>query len=78
MQNLSEAPSGTDLRLMSVDEPHSPHVSRLCELGFVPGSLIRIVRETKVQAPMLVEINGAFMCIERSLAVSFWVCEEAI
>ena len=76
MQKLSEAPCGPKLRLISVDEPRNPHVSRLCELGFVPGALLRIVKETKVHTPMLVEINGAFMCIERSLAHSFWVREE--
>jgi Fe2+ transport system protein FeoA len=73
MQKLSEAKSGVLLRLASVDELQNAHVLRLCELGFVPGAGLEITRDTPSTMPVLVEINGALLCVERNLAEHFWV-----
>gem|GEM_PF-6863373 len=70
---LSDVKSSPNLRIVRVEEQMNQHIVRLCELGFVPGARLAILRQTKPSAPMIVTINNAQICVERSLAQCFWV-----
>jgi len=70
---LSDAKTGSNLRILGVEEPDNAHVLRLCELGFVPGASLKMHRNCEDKSPLIVDINDARMCVEKSLAQCFWV-----
>lgn len=46
---------------------------RLLDLGFIPGSLVRVIRRAPLGDPVSFEIRGTRMCLRRSEASRIWV-----
>jgi Fe2+ transport system protein FeoA len=46
---------------------------RLLDLGFIPGTLVRVIRRAPLGDPVSFEIRGTRMCLRRSEASRIWV-----
>jgi ferrous iron transport protein A len=50
-------------------EPGSPVSRRLLDLGFVPGTRVRVLRRAPLGDPTVYELRGTQLCLRRSEAV---------
>jgi len=64
---LSDLPPGRSGRVESVD-PASPIGRRLLDLGFVPRTLVTVVRRAPLGDPVEYELRGTRLCLRRSEA----------
>jgi len=46
---------------------------RLLDLGFIPGTPVRVIRRAPLGDPVSFEIRGTRMCLRRSEARRIWV-----
>ena len=67
---LTDLPPGAIAEVVAVD-PESPAAKRLLDLGFTPGTEVRVVRRAPLGDPKLYELRGMQLCLRRSEAV--WV-----
>lgn len=65
--HLADLPPGTAGRVIAVDA-HGPIGRRLLDLGFVPGTEVRVVRRAPLGDPVEYELRGYRVCLRRSEA----------
>lgn len=65
--SLARLPVGTAAVIESVADG-SPISLRLLDLGFVPGTTVRVLRRAPLGDPTLYELRGAQLCLRRSEA----------
>jgi Fe2+ transport system protein FeoA len=49
---------------------------RLLDLGFIPGTPLRVIRRAPLGDPVSYEVRGTRMCLRRSEALRIWVDAE--
>ena len=64
---LAELPPGARARVERV-ESACPIASRLLDLGFTPGTAIRVLRRAPLGDPCVYELRGMRLCLRRSEA----------
>ena len=64
---LTDLPPGEVAEVVGVD-PDSPAARRLLDLGFTPGTEVRVVRRAPLGDPMVYELRGMRLCLRRSEA----------
>jgi Fe2+ transport system protein FeoA len=57
-------------------DPNVPLGRRLLDLGFVPGTPIRVLRRAPLGDPVSYELRGMRLCLRRSEACQVWVVPE--
>jgi ferrous iron transport protein A len=67
-RRLADLPPGAVARIAAVD-PQSPIGRRLLDLGFVPGTEVRVVRRAPLGDPVEYELRGYRVCLRRSEAL---------
>jgi len=72
---LADLPPGSVARIAAVD-PQSPIGRRLLDLGFVPGTQVRVVRRAPLGDPVEYELRGYRVCLRRSEALRVEVAPE--
>jgi ferrous iron transport protein A len=65
---LADLEPGSDARVEAVD-PGSAIGRRLLDLGFVPGTGVRVVRRAPLGDPVEYELRGYRLCLRRSEAL---------
>jgi ferrous iron transport protein A len=65
---LADLEPGTAARVEAVD-PGSAIGRRLLDLGFVPGTEVRVVRRAPLGDPVEYELRGYRLCLRRSEAL---------
>jgi len=71
-RSLADLAPGAAARVESVD-PGSPLGRRLLDLGFVPGTEVRVVRRAPLGDPVEYELRGYRLCLRRSEALRIQV-----
>ena len=66
-RSLAEVLPGACARVVAVD-PQSPIGRRLLDLGFVPGTAVRVLRRAPLGDPVEYELRGYRLCLRRSEA----------
>jgi ferrous iron transport protein A len=69
---LADVPPGSAARVAAVDA-QSPIGRRLLDLGFVPGTLVQVVRRAPLGDPVEYELRGYRVCLRRSEALRIGV-----
>jgi Fe2+ transport system protein FeoA len=69
---LAELPLGAVATVVRV-ESESGIGRRLLDLGFIPGTLVRVIRRAPLGDPVSYEVRGTRMCLRRSEALRIWV-----
>jgi Fe2+ transport system protein FeoA len=64
---LADLEPGADARIESVDA-ESPIGRRLLDLGFVPGTRVRVLRRAPLGDPVEYELRGYRLCLRRTEA----------
>jgi ferrous iron transport protein A len=64
---LTDLPPGRVAEVVAVD-PACQAAKRLLDLGFTPGTKIRVVRRAPLGDPMVYELRGMRLCLRRSEA----------
>ena len=64
---LSDLEPGSDARIESVDAS-TPIGRRLLDLGFVPGTAVRVLRRAPLGDPVEYELRGYRLCLRRTEA----------
>ena len=62
---LSELAPGWECRVVAVDET-APAGRRLLDLGFVPGTPLRVLRRAPLRDPVVFELRGYRVCLRRA------------
>jgi ferrous iron transport protein A len=70
--SLADVPPGAAARVAAVD-PQSPIGRRLLDLGFVPGTEVRVLRRAPLGDPVEYELRGYRVCLRRSEALRIGV-----
>jgi ferrous iron transport protein A len=65
--SLASLPVGAGGRIESVDTS-TPAGRRLADLGFLPGTEVRVLRRAPLGDPSVFELRGYRLCIRRSEA----------
>lgn len=71
MQKLSEIASGHTAIVKGFDETNAP--LKLLEMGFLPGSQVKVVRYAPFGGPMHVQVAGYNLALRRSEAATIFV-----
>lgn len=66
--SLADLPPGSVAKVASVDA-QSPIGRRLLDLGFVPGTEVKVVRRAPLGDPVEYELRGYRVCLRRSEAL---------
>ena len=69
LADLAPGESGTIARV----ESETGIGRRLLDLGFIPGTPVRVIRRAPLGDPVSFEIRGTRMCLRRSEARRIWV-----
>ncbi len=62
---LLDLPLGVEARLSGVSRTGNGH-ARLTEMGFVPGTRLRIIRAAPLGDPIEIEIRDTRVCVRRA------------
>jgi ferrous iron transport protein A len=65
--SLASLPVGASGRIESVDTD-TPAGRRLADLGFLPGTAVRVIRRAPLGDPSVFELRGYRLCIRRAEA----------
>ena len=65
--SLADLAPGADARVEEVDAA-SPIGRRLLDLGFVPGTAVRVLRRAPLGDPTEYELRGTRLCLRRTEA----------
>ncbi len=65
---LASLPPGSRARVLAVLDEASPVGRRLLDLGFTPGSRLRVVRRAPLGDPVEYELRSFRICLRRSEA----------
>ena len=74
--SLASLPVGASGRIASVDTG-TPAGRRLADLGFLPGTDVRVVRRAPLGDPSVFELRGYRLCIRRAEAARVRVVAAA-
>ncbi len=72
---LSEIAPGQSVVIVSVDAD-APQGRRLQDLGFLPGTAVRVVRRAPLGDPIQFELRGCNLCLRKSEADGIRVLVE--
>ncbi len=64
---LDQMRPGTPVRVVAVDAPE-PVRGRLADLGFLPGTLVTLVRRAPLGDPTVYALRGTHLCLRSSEA----------
>jgi Fe2+ transport system protein FeoA len=67
-QLLSDLAAGDGGVICDIPVGHDENITRLRELGFVPGTRIRVVRRAPMGDPIEVSVRGSRLAMRRSEA----------
>lgn len=70
--SLADLAPGSAAKVAAVD-PQSPIGRRLLDLGFVPGTEVRVLRRAPLGDPVEYELRGYRICLRRSEALRIQV-----
>ncbi len=70
--SLADLAPASCARVVAVD-PHTPIGRRLLDLGFVPGTELRVIRRAPLGDPVEYELRGYRVCLRRSEALRIQV-----
>lgn len=73
---LSDLPVGSIVTIKDIPVGHDEHITRLRELGLVPGTKIRLVRRAPLGDPLEVAVRGSRLAIRRSEARHIQILSE--
>ena len=62
---LAELAPGAEARVLAVEGEAEPVGRRLLDLGFTPGSRIRVVRRAPLGDPVEYELRGSRLCLRQ-------------
>jgi ferrous iron transport protein A len=65
---LTDLPIGSSAVIKDIPVGHDEHITRLRELGLVPGTKIRLVRRAPLGDPLEIAVRGSRLAIRRSEA----------
>ena len=65
--SLADLEPGADARVAAVDA-ETPIGKRLLDLGFVPGTAVRVLRRAPLGDPVEYELRGYRLCLRRTEA----------
>lgn len=65
---LTQLKDGTSAVIKDIPVGHDEHITRLRELGLVPGTKIRLVRRAPLGDPIEVAVRGSRIAMRRSEA----------
>ncbi|HEY2573730.1 MAG TPA: FeoA family protein [Verrucomicrobiaceae bacterium] len=65
---LSDLAAGSGGVIRDIPVGHDEHITRLRELGLVPGTKIRVVRRAPLGDPIEVSVRGSRLAMRRSEA----------
>jgi Fe2+ transport system protein FeoA len=74
--SLCDLPVGSIATIKDVPVGHDEHITRLRELGLVPGTRIRLVRRAPLGDPLEVAVRGSRLAIRRSEARHIQILSE--
>lgn len=66
--SLTQLKDGTSAIIKDIPVGHDEHITRLRELGLVPGTKIRVVRRAPLGDPIEVAVRGSRIAMRRSEA----------
>lgn len=72
---LTDLRPGAVVRVLAVDA-NTPNAARLLDLGFTPGTRVRVLRSAPLGDPIVYELRGMRLCLRRSEASSVEVSRE--
>ena len=73
---LSDLAAGSGGVIRDIPVGHDEHITRLRELGLVPGTRIRVVRRAPLGDPIEVSVRGSRLAMRRSEARHIHVVAE--
>jgi Fe2+ transport system protein FeoA len=65
---LTELPTGATAVIEDIPVGHDEHITRLRELGLVPGTRIRLVRRAPLGDPIEISVRGSRLAMRCSEA----------
>ena len=74
---LCDLPIGAVATIKDIPVGHDEHITRLRELGLVPGTKIRLVRRAPLGDPLEIAVRGSRLAIRRSEARHIQILEQA-
>jgi ferrous iron transport protein A len=74
---LSSLGAGEEATLCQA-EPDGVLRERLDDLGFVPGTALRVVRRAPLGDPLEIELRGSHLCLREAEARTVWVHPRAL
>ena len=75
MKPLRDLPPGQSARLAQIGGDR-PFRRRLMEMGFLPGTVVRIVRRVDIADLLEIEVRGSHISLRRSEAGSLFLETE--
>jgi Fe2+ transport system protein FeoA len=73
---LSDLSIGSTAMIKDIPVGHDEHITRLRELGLVPGTKIRLVRRAPLGDPLEIAVRGSRLAIRRSEARHIQILPE--
>jgi Fe2+ transport system protein FeoA len=74
---LCDLADGATAVIQDIPAGHDEHITRLRELGLVPGTKVRLVRRAPLGDPLEVAVRGSRLAMRRSEARHIRVIHEA-
>ncbi len=74
--SLCDLPVGSIVMIKDIPVGHDEHITRLRELGLVPGTKIRLVRRAPLGDPLEIAVRGSRLAIRRSEARHIQILSE--
>lgn len=73
---LTQLPDGATAVIKDIPVGHDEHITRLRELGLVPGTKVRLVRRAPFGDPIEVAVRGSRIAMRRSEARHIQILPE--
>jgi ferrous iron transport protein A len=75
---LCDLATGSSAVIQDIPAGHDEHITRLRELGLVPGTRIRLVRRAPFGDPIEVAVRGSRLAMRRSEAQHIRVVQDTM
>lgn len=75
-QLLSDLAAGDGGVIRDIPAGHDEHITRLREMGLVPGTRIRVVRRAPLGDPIEISVRGSRLAMRRSEARHIHISAE--
>jgi Fe2+ transport system protein FeoA len=76
LATLCDLDAGATAIIQDIPAGHDEHITRLRELGLVPGTKVRLVRRAPLGDPIEVAVRGSRLAMRRSEARHIRVAQE--